>query len=254
MTNEADSPLFNGWLDHESLGVVEEINRCAGWNAEFPRDVEEIFPIVLPVMIVPSPNLSPSSANHWFLSRGREQRFNVENRPLHGCFLGHREIGFIFVDSNDSPDERRFTIAHEIAHFYLDHLIPRRRAIARFGPAIREVMDEYRRPTIAESFKSILEAIPIGQHIDLMERKSGGEGAMQMYVAEERADRVALALLAPPDVVLQKAGAESRDLDALTDLLVTPFGLPPAVAAGYADSLLRGRRAHSSPYDKLVRA
>jgi hypothetical protein len=213
--------------------------------------------MALPVMIVPISDLRPSSANRWFMSRGREQRLEQDNRPLHGCFLGYEEFGFIFVDANDSPAEQRFTIGHETGHFLLDHYIPRRRAVERFGLGIKEVMDGKRRPTIVESFKSVLNGIPIGQHVNLMERKPGGMNAIDLYASEHRADRIALALLAPPDVVLQEmrtqnAGAITHALT--VELLTSKYGLPQAVSQDYATLLLARAGVQPSPYDKLVRA
>ncbi|MFN8557423.1 MAG: ImmA/IrrE family metallo-endopeptidase [Dehalococcoidia bacterium] len=39
----------------------------------------------------------------------------------------------IIVDSSDAPDEVRFTVAHEAAHFLLDYEQPRARAVAALG-------------------------------------------------------------------------------------------------------------------------
>ncbi len=208
-------------------------------------------------MIVPIPNLRPNSANHWLMSRGREQRFEQDNRLLHGCFLGYREYGFVFVDANDSEVDQRFTIAHETGHFLLDHHIPRQRAVERFGPSIREVLDELRRPSIVESFKSVLTGIPIGQHVNLMERTSGSASAIDLYASEHRADRIALALLAPPDLVLEDMrlqGKNSITLDRTTELLAGKYGLPQTIARDYAALLIARAGIHPSPYDKLVRA
>lgn len=255
MTSEYLSQIAFDWLDHESQHAVEEIERTADWGDDFPRPLEQDIPIALPVMIVNIPNLHAATANRWLMSRGREECFDSDNRPLHGNFLGHEGNGFIFVDANDSLQERRFTIGHEVGHFLLDYLFPRRRAIEHFGPDICAVMDNKRRATITERFRSVLTAIPIGPHTNLMERKSGGEDVMELYACESRADHIALALIAPPQSVLrdwQAIEQGEHNHATMVQLLTGKYELPLGVARGYANALL-DEIAPASPYDKVAR-
>lgn len=257
MKPETIAAIANAWLDHESRTAVERIDRIAKWDDAFPRPLEETAPLLPDVMVVPIANLGTSAADAWFLSRGREQRFAMANRPLHGCMLGIGDFGFIFVDANDPPDQRQYTIGHELGHFLLDHLFPRQRAVNALGAAIREVMDGKRPATITERFKAALTGIPIGQHVNLMERNTGAANAMDLYQSEYRADRIALALLAPPGEVLARADDRGNHAErhvAMVELLVGAFGLPRRIAGDYATALLTRINATSTPYNKLVRA
>jgi hypothetical protein len=63
-----------------------------------------------------------------------------------------------------------------------------------------------------------------------------------VWIIEDRADRVALALLAPPEVVLNKADVSAESFEKreeeLTTMLKTQFGLPMPAAIAYAKQLL----------------
>ena len=48
---------------------------------------------------------------------------------------------YCLVDANDPDNERRFTTAHELAHFLLDYAEPRRKAIEALGEGIVPVLD-----------------------------------------------------------------------------------------------------------------
>jgi hypothetical protein len=65
---------------------------------------------------------------------------------------------------------------------------------------------------------------------------------MRVWIIEDRADRVALALLAPPEVVLKMADVSAESFEKreeeLTTMLKTQFGLPSSSAIVYAKQLL----------------
>lgn len=161
---------------------------------------------------------------------------------MRGCLVAFRGDGFIFVDGSDPEDEQRFTLAHELAHFLTDYRLAREKAIKKFGPDITEVFDGLRQPTVTERVHALLAGTHIGVYTNLMERnEASGDFNSSVWQIEDRADRIALALLAPPEEVLTMAAAASQFAErhsAITALLRRHFGLPESIAAAYGRSLL----------------
>ena len=62
----------------------------------------------------------------------------------------------IFVDGTDPDSQRRFTIAHEVAHFLYRLPASRQSAIEKYGEQITGVMDGQRHPTVSERVVAVL--------------------------------------------------------------------------------------------------
>lgn len=81
-------------------------------------------------------------------------------------------------------------------------------------------------------------------HSDLHERNFNRDMSLETWMIEDRADLVALELLAPKDIVISCARKlPSRYLDrqkTLLRLLIEDFGLPERIADVYAVTLLLG--------------
>jgi hypothetical protein len=161
---------------------------------------------------------------------------------VRGCLVAHAGKGLLFVDGADADDERRFTLAHEIAHFLVDYWLPRQQAIEKLGPELADVVDGLRAPTLSERVHAMLGSIRIGAYQSLMECAGQAE-LTGVWEAENRADRLALALLAPPGEVMSRvnlsAGSYQERLQAMAAVLTGTFGLPGTVARGYSRGLLR---------------
>jgi hypothetical protein len=216
---------------------------AAGDVRTAPRDPAAVVSRLLPLSIVQLSGLSIKVIEQWFAARRAPYSFLCHNRALCGCLVAAGGHGFVFVDSQDAADERRFTLAHEIAHFLLDYDAPRRRALELFGESIRPVLDGLRPPTVEERIHSVLSSTPIGMFYNLMPRgEYGGVDQGSTLVAEDRADRLALELLAPADEVLADLPAQGMQsferARYLSDMLVDDYGLPRAVARTYAAALL----------------
>ncbi len=210
--------------------------------AVFPRDLAAELEPALSVTLVPLPHLTSDGVREWLERRGRRNRVADRHRRLHGCLVAQGGKGALFYDSKDPEPEQRFTLAHEVAHFVLDHLLPRERALRIFGEAIRPVLDGSRGPRDEERLSAALHQVPLGVQIKLMERgPSGAICAGKVATAEQRADRLALELLAPRAEVLallkQPGGddAEAR--------VAARFGVPEEVVGGYVRTLLRRESA-----------
>ena len=168
------------------------------------------------------------------------------DRSLRACLVSYGGRGLIFLDATDSENELRFSLAHEVSHFLLDYLLPRRRAIGHLGSGVTEVLDGKRQPTVGERVGAILADVPIGVHAHLMERTAAGTiGRAPVLDVESRADRLALELLAPGAEVKRRVadlrGWESfqQTIADTVGVLVDAFGLPSQIADGYGQSLSR---------------
>ena len=228
------------WLDNTSREAVNQFWRQCGEAEPFPRSLERSVVLALPVAIIKLSQLMLHDIESWIGRRGAPFRFKCRSRAVRGCLVAFGGQGFIFVDGADPDDERRFTIAHETGHFIADYWLLREAAMEKFGGRIAEVFDGLRRPDVTERVHAVLANTELGVYTKLMER--GGGGAAGVWEVEDMADRVALALLAPPDEVLSSADTSAANFAErqaeMTLVLRERFGLPAAVAAAYATSLL----------------
>ncbi|HEY8447892.1 MAG TPA: ImmA/IrrE family metallo-endopeptidase [Thermomicrobiales bacterium] len=222
--------MNEAWL----ADLAERFWTAAGGPPRPPRDIQAAVSLVLPVTVVFLPMLGLERIEAWLERRSIPYRFESGNRRLRGCLVASGGHGIIFVDGAEPEDERRFTIAHEVAHFLLDYHEPRERALRAIGPGVLDVLDGRREPTPEERVHSALTGCPLGVHAHLMER-SGDAGARAAAV-EYRADRLAWELLAP--------ASELRRIDdaRLEAVLRDRYGLPRGEAERYARELSRSRR------------
>ena len=225
-------------------GIAEEFWAEVGEPEAFPRSLESAVLWALPLGIFKLPRLWVSDAQSWLARRGIRFHLKTGDRPLHGCLLAYRGRGCVLLNGADSLAESRFSLSHEVAHFLLDYHRPRQRAVKRLGPSILEVFDGIRPPTVQERVHAILSGVPIGFHTHLMGRSENGViGCDLAGEAEDAADRLALELLAPQGEVRRRVSHRRliRDQQSLTQIatmiLQKDFGLPPGVAAGYAQYL-----------------
>lgn len=207
----------------------------------FPRDLAEDIPLVLPLTVVPVPGLTPRKGLEWLVSHGRAHGGLVATDDRkHGFTMALAGKGVLFLNSEDPPDEQRFTLAHEVAHFVLDHHNPRARALRARGKSILPVLDGKQEPTVEEQLFSVLERMPYRTPANFMDRNDTGKPRTgQVMESEQRADRLAFELLAPRwalQSLLSQAG--QKELEAQ---LVSRFGLPAAEARTYARWLLLER-------------
>nr|MBF6613645.1 ImmA/IrrE family metallo-endopeptidase [Chloroflexota bacterium] len=236
------------WLEARLTRLVEEFWEALPYGPEpFPRDLIGSASLALPLAIRELPCLSLTEVHNWLSARGLADPIEGSNRRLRGCLLAYNGHGFVLVDGSDPDDEMRFTVAHELAHFLLDYQLPRRRAIEALGEEIIPVLDNTRLPTRIERLHAILGAVPIGLHVDLMERTSvGGYTSRTTAGAEEQADRLALELLAPAvhawaaisGLPEAKDGSYAAHLKHSTEALHREYGLPHKQAQEYATWLL----------------
>lgn len=230
------------WLDTSGQDAVRLFWERCGELEPFPRSLERSIALALPVTVVKPSKLQLHKVEGWLQRRGVPFQFSCRNRVVRGCLIAFGGEGLIFIDGSDPDDERRFTLAHEIAHFLVDYWQPRERAMATLGYTITDVLDGLRLPTVGERVNALLVRTPIGVHTDLMERDTDNDFSANVWQIEGRADKVALALLAPPEDVLSRtelgAAKFEQRLFSTTSVLRSDFGLPFGIAESYGRSLL----------------
>lgn len=224
--------------------TAQEFWELAGGSSEFPRDMQTAIILALPLEIYPVPALRVAHVLGWTRRVKITHRLPGRDRRLHGCLLADKGKGTIFVDANNTDEEQRFTLAHELAHFLLDYQQPRQRAFNALGPSILPILDGERAPTVEERVHAVMSSVPLGAMSHVMERPESGLPINLVIDIENRADRLALELLAPAQSLyafMQQAkvpkGFDTR-LVYLIRILTQEYGLPEAIASSYARYLL----------------
>jgi hypothetical protein len=236
-----------------ALWVLETAGRfwdaAGGAPADFPRDLGSAVSWATLLSIVSLPRLWTGSITQW-LSETRELAPGVtEGRALRAATYASAQGGFIFLDGADPEDERRFSLAHEVAHFIVEYVEPRRRGAARVGPGALIVMEGGRAPSTAERVAAALAGVELLPQLHLIDRTPTGQPRSYAVTrAEQRADELALELLAPVEVV-QALRPASEGWAPLAAWLRPTFGLPAAVAEEYAHQLAP---AIGSPFAALL--
>jgi hypothetical protein len=206
---------------------------AAGPPPPFPRDLMAATTAGLPVRVVDLAALSLDGVRGWLARCGVPCPGDEPDRPLRACLFTWAGGGFVFLDRADPADERRFSLAHEVAHFLRDYNAPRRRAAARLGPDVLAVFDGRRRATHEERVGAVLRGLAVGPHVHLLHRDTDGapHGPVER-AAEDAADRLAFELLAPAGLLADEPGAR-----ATARRLRAEFGLPDGAALAYAAAL-----------------
>jgi hypothetical protein len=215
--------------DPEAL--AQDFWAATGLHDIFPRKIEQAAPLKLPLVPVLLSRLTVPTIEHWLRQRGIATPLPDDSRDLRGCLVALRGHGFIFVCNADSAEEQRLTIAHEVAHFLMDYLLPRQHVMRALGADVTAVLDGLRPPTPAERAAAILSYVRLGAHVHILPRPgSSGEEDGVVAHAEDRADRLALELVAPRACVgdvlsrlIEPTAATPADV---RRGLATHFGLP----------------------------
>jgi hypothetical protein len=199
----------------------------AGGREQFgsPVNIGAASEKVLPVSVVPVTDLDTSAIGKILGRIGAAAWHDNSPRALRGCLIADAGAAIILVEANDSAEEQRFTVAHEVAHLILHYLGPREDAVMALGSGIIPVLDRMRPPTFGERLSAALRNFPMEPFQHAMDRTQRHTERIEAIEAE--ADDLGVELIAP-----------WRELQA--GGILTPgairerFGLPPLVAAKLA--------------------
>ena len=202
-----------------------------GLHDVFPRRIEQAIAFRLPLALVGLSPLTVAAIDQWLELRDIATRLPDDRRDLCGCLVAFGGRGFIFICDTDSPEEQRLTMAHETAHFLIDYLWPRQQVLHELGEGVAEVLDGLRPATPAERAAAILSHLRLGPHIHVLPRRGRDEDSdVVVAQTEDRADRLALELVAPQarvHAVLDGLSArQALTAEAARGTLATYFGLP----------------------------
>ena len=224
-----------GWV-HDA---VHQLWAVVPVSMQFPRDLDFAVLIGLPLALVELPRLSLHAISEWLTDHKVDLNVAEQgDRRLRACLIALGGVGLIFVDAEDDPTQRRVSLGHEAAHFIVEYLLPRQE-VARRRPELLELVDGQRPPTARERLSAVLGDVPIGVHTHLLHHGDGQGGDRRIDEAEWRARRVALEILAPQSVVLERMLQAGRaEPGEVRQLLVEEFGLPVSLAADYAEQLV----------------
>lgn len=199
----------------------------------FPRAIVADAQKVLKVSFVALDEVTVPTVRAYLARRGWKSMPEGNDRDKHGCIVAMRGTAFLFHSRKDSPEYQRFTAAHELAHFVLDHLVPRQRALRFFGDSILPVLDLQELPKPEQLLTSALDGVPLKAQVHLMERDDLGDITTgDVLRVEQRADRLAFEWLAPESVAMAVVKQGPREEQAVR--LQRAFGLPLRKAEAYA--------------------
>jgi len=226
-------------------GLAEKFWSLSGIVPDYPCNIEYAALAAFALPTFPIEALDIVKARESARSQNLSIQFPTRNRSLCGCLLATSRAGIILIEATDSTDEQRYTIAHETAHFLLECWGPLRQAEEVLGEGIVDVLEGRRSPTLDERLEAILSNVPLRLVSHLMERPEAGLPSMLVLDAEDRADRLALELLAPFRRLVEfmgqpetPRGYRSR-LSYLTQALGKMNGVPIDPAAAYAQYILK---------------
>ena len=184
------------------------------------------------------PRLSIATIQRWLDSHRYDVTIDGPDRQLRGCAVATRGQGIIFIDADDSPAERNFTLAHEVGHLVLDYFRPREQTAELIDDPDGSVFDGIRPPSFDQQLSAALRGQRLQPFVHLLARDVNREAAPAVVARERQADELACELLAPMDDVRVRLRA-GQDVRAVAGLLHERYRLPMGAADDYARRLVR---------------
>ena len=105
----------------------------------FPRVLRRPSARGFQFSVVLLPELTIRAATKWLMRCGIVCEVPGQNRLLRACLVARWGHGVAILDGDQSDDELRFSLAHELAHFLKDYWSLRMEVQRRLGAAALEV-------------------------------------------------------------------------------------------------------------------
>ena len=211
----------------------------AGGRKGFPADIGYAVMAALEVYIEEVDGLTTVVAASYAGRSGE-----AVERALRGCILVNRAGGGILVEERDDDAQKRFTVAHEAAHYILEVRRWRERAADRMGSDFVDALYGFREATATERIDAWLHNVRSDTFTHFMDRApDGGYGYARMSEAECVADDLALEILAPFSDMKDALSSLGRmnfgeSLSAARRIAERRYGLPGMIAARYASRVV----------------
>ena len=224
----------------------------AGGRRGFPADIGYAVMSALEVYIEEVSGLTTRMA----ASRAGRGGVGAE-RALRGCVVVNRAGVGILVEKGDDEGEKRFTIAHEAAHYILEVRRHRERAEDRMGRDFAGVLYGLREATPTERIDAWLNDVRSDQILHFMDRApGGGYGCARTMDAECAADDLALELIAPRSDMEEASSSLGRmgfaeSLKAARRIAERRYGLPGVIAEVYASRVVWELRGGPSSAERF---
>lgn len=177
----------------EAVAYLRQQELTSLAHAEFESRVA----LCLPLAVVTVPRLTSGRIEDWLTSRRLAVEIVRDNGRLRAALVAYGGVGVAFIDGTDETIERRFSLAHEVGHFVAEYLGERSRIDRIGGTHMLQVHDGVRRATSAERLRFAVAGRPLPVRFW---RCTGQAGR-----SEQLADRVAVELLAPADILFAAA-------------------------------------------------
>lgn len=243
----------------ETTKLAHSFWKAAGRAETFPRRLETAVAWVLPVAVVKVPHLGLFDVYKWLSEKEIALDCYYSNRLLKAFLFAYGGRGIVFLDGSDPECERLFSLAHEIAHFIIDYFEPRKKALALLGEEARDILDGRREPTTEEKLRGMLGGLQLGIYTHFMDRTQDGIlQRIEAIEAEDRADLLAIELLAPRTAVARRLNIIDIDWHdpfastIIKGILMNEFGLPRDIADRYGQMLFLGRRSAGTFREWLI--
>ena len=204
----------------------------AGGKTDFPADIGYAAMCALEVYVEEVSDLTTVTAASRLKGVGIRVPDGVSERRIHGCLTVGRRGAVILVERNDDEAQKRFTIAHECAHFILEVRTNQERATCRLGQDFSGVLHGLREATPIERIDAQLHNVSSDALAHFIDRTAtGGYGCGRIYEAECLADDLAVEILAPRAELIESLSSFgsmgfSESLTAARRIAERRFGLP----------------------------
>ena len=224
----------------------------AGGRTGFPADIGYAAMSALEVYIEEVDGLTARAAA---MRAGWDGE--VVDRALRGCVVVNPAGVGILVEEGDDEAQKRFTIAHEVAHYILEVRRWRERAAERMGGGFDGVLYGLREATEAERIDAWLRDVRSEAILHFMDRDpGGGYSCARTMDAECAADYLALEILAPRSDMREALGSHGRmgfveSLDAARRVAEGRYGLPRGIAEMYAGRIVWRMRGGASSAERF---
>ena len=231
--------------------------RRVGGGKDFPADIGYAAMSALEVYVEEIEGLTTLTASSYAGCVGIRNACGFSERGLRGCLVVRRRGALILVERSDDEAEKRFTIAHEVAHYILEVRRHRERAAERMGRDFSDVLYGPRKATPTERIDAWLNDVRPDKILHFMDRApGGGYGCARTMDAECVADDLALEILAPRSDMKEALSSLGRmgfteTLSAARRIAEKRYGLPGAIAGVYASRAVRQLKGGPSTAERF---